>query len=563
MGAPGGYSFAITLAELRGLTSSSDDSRYCVAWRCGEQQGKTPRVARGRGGEARFDAVATLVTGAQGTEAGSHLLELHVKEYDGDGKRSKRALGVLCLDLAMHFPKNGQTEARQSACLPLSNSVDPALRLALTVHCSARPAAAPAGSPAAALPASKHTSPPRLAQCRAAASDGGPPGQRLLELADENARLRRQIEALQREGSYTYTNNPVRRYGSAAEGGAEGELARLRRDLSTRDEELRQAHREARELADALCLADARREEAEAAQRRGAAGEEANLRRLVSELRDQLEAERRQRLQDVDERVRGAEQRARRAEEQRDAAAADLQAARAERDELRHRLRSAEETCSDTRAELQRRLHDAEERCASYQERAARLQEDVLARDASQSEQAARTEQAKGMLQELMGRVKELQRREEGLQSALAVAEEQSGKQNVEIARLLHAAAEARAAAQEEIGRADGAAAQAAAELQRERRRSAEFEEDARRLANQLSAARDSAAAAAAEHERLRALSQERKQRIADLKRLLSLHLRVQGARSGDADSGSATSEALVAAFGEAAASAAALLRHQ
>eukprot|EP00756_Hemistasia_phaeocysticola_P026272 Hpha_TRINITY_DN16051_c4_g3::TRINITY_DN16051_c4_g3_i1::g.120330::m.120330 len=592
--------FEVTLHSLLGARGVPE-ARYSVAWRCGEQQGKTHRCAAASNGEVTFGAKLSI-TAAPDTPSSGPLLELHVKEYLGDSKRQKRPLGVLCLDLAKHLPPPGVTSTSpQSATLPLSHAAEAGLKLCLAVKCSQ-----PGG-----LAESETASLPTAPSCVSTETEGGELHilrQKLRELSDENTRLSRQNDSLQREGGYTYTNNPSSRSLQQA-ASQDGEIARLRREVDTRGEELRQSRREVAELESALQAAERRAADAERIAReaekgRGPAAEVVSgeltlqLQDTVDALTRQLEATRisaeaeKGRFQAELAAVSGRAAAEGRQLRQQAATAGD-QAAEAARVEMQTeidrlrahlseadiRIRAAERRAEEARDEAERDKEHADQahstRAAAEDARAElraqveALQTELGRRDEQQSEERQQTEQAKDMLCELMERVKELQAREEEFRETAAAADGDRGLLREEVERLkaesvrLQAElAEANAQAAARIRSASVAAEESAVA---ERARADSCRLDAQRLERELASVRSELGLVSADAEKLRELCSQRKERIGDLKRIVSLHMQLRLARGSaePEDNEENTAGTLLAAFGEAAAEAAATLRRQ
>ncbi|KAJ9464487.1 hypothetical protein DIPPA_24650 [Diplonema papillatum] len=470
------YEFTIGFQELKGLV---EDGTYGVAWRKGSETGRTKKV-ESKGKEAALGSeVAINETKRPAGQKAKQLLEVYVNKYGSHD--AKQTIGMLYMDLSMHIPKPGKPAAKQSACLQLSNCVDPSIRLSLTVQC--HPKAAAEGQ-------SEDMS------------------QVVKQLRDEVSHLRRQNERLKEEESYTWSNQPVRNSNKSADETIASLKAQLA-DAKARESESAEALAAERGNVQTLLAAHAseiaalkkRHEDALAAVQAACS---AKLGKVVENSRvkgDAFSLE----LDDVTDELADARKtlatlRQRLAEQERQREHAEQGARQA---------REGQTAVEQQKMALAQRLAEANEACLSLRQQLSAEKEG--------------TDEAKDMLEGLMRRLKESQMSQESLQCALSVAEEEK----VAVIRKCEEAQQARRALEKQASgsKSDPASLLRVTDLQKEvatnRVRLAETEQRLQTANIRLDEAAKLTAVQAAK------LTQ-RKKRVLDLKRILGLHLQMK-----------------------------------
>eukprot|EP01059_Diplonema_ambulator_P013001 TRINITY_DN23510_c0_g1_i1.p1 TRINITY_DN23510_c0_g1~~TRINITY_DN23510_c0_g1_i1.p1 ORF type:complete len:526 (+),score=130.20 TRINITY_DN23510_c0_g1_i1:53-1579(+) len=486
------YEFTIGFQKLTGL---SEGGAYGIAWRKGAETGRTKR-AIAEGSEAAFGTQVKVVEAKRGAGKGKQLFEVYVNKYAGDAKTT---IGMLYMDLTMHIPKTGKPMVKQSACLQLSNCVDPSIRLALTVHCQPKA--------------------------------GEDPDTVINQLRDEISNLKRQNEMLKVEESYTYSNQPVRHNVKALE----EKIEALTKDLH--------CEREGRGI-EVARLQDVitNMRTIHSSQVAELEGKVEYLKRKhadeMSDLHDKLNKQFKKTVEDnkVTSDTQGIEL---------NELNRELIVARNEILSLKKQIEDLKATQSHMTSLHETRVKEGrvgeEERDRLREEKSAlerhlEVVEAELCEVKRQSyEERAATEEAKQMLGELMEKLSEAKHVEDSLQSALAVADEEKLemiKTNKDLVQQIASLEDQLTTIRsEQYALSHYKQADLQTELETQKLKAAEALVTSHHARQEVEELRQSKQAAEETIQEQKVKLAQRKNRITDLKRILGLHLKMKQAQ--------------------------------
>eukprot|EP01063_Lacrimia_lanifica_P025183 TRINITY_DN32964_c0_g1_i1.p1 TRINITY_DN32964_c0_g1~~TRINITY_DN32964_c0_g1_i1.p1 ORF type:complete len:565 (+),score=251.33 TRINITY_DN32964_c0_g1_i1:71-1696(+) len=510
---PAEYEFMIGIQSLKGLP---DAGTYCIAWRKGAETGSTSAKV-GAGQVVEFaEAVRVREVVEAPAEGAKDLFEVHVQRCEADRRET---IGMLYMDLSMHVPKLGKQGVKQAACLQLSNCAHPSVRLSLTVQCFA----------AGLRPVPQEG--PRGAMAPAPAASA----LEVRELRDEVARLRRENERLKSEDSYSYTNQPIRAPGKEPLDGTvlqlelekvrtELNLARQRAaaDAETHKDRVRGMElQHMKELGDFKALTDKMKASHSDELQQCKLELAAALQRFADHHKAQGGA-RSQEVEDLRAVIKGLE-------EERDALRRQTAALTANNSQIQH-LRDDD---AREKRELSCLSNALESQQQAMADRLRQVEGDYQSLQQSSAEERAATEEAKHMLAEMMNRIREAQTAEETLQQQLTNADEEKKalvEQNMILNKTITALhEEMHNARDEEKARAHLTIADLQAALAVERQTK---EQQVGMNKKEIQTLRTQTTEMTTALDKQTARVDQKKKRIADLKRILGLHLKMKQAHN-------------------------------